>query len=120
MNIPDEVTTVKTPSGEHTLEHRAYLTGEDVRANRRLFLQLNDEGKGKTVEALEASEDALINEIIISLDGSTDDIPGRVIKMRASDYYFVVELVNSISKGIDEKKEVTSAGSTPTTSEGEK
>lgn len=114
------MTTVKTPSGEHTLEHKAYLTGEDVRTNRRLFLKLNDEGKGGKVEALEASEDALMNEIIVSIDGSTEDITSRVVKMRAQDYLFVLGLVNDISRGIDEKKEKTSDGSTPTTSEGEK
>jgi hypothetical protein len=117
MDIPSEVKKVTTPSGAHVIEHKAYLTGEDVRSNRRLFLRLNEEGKGKTVDALEASENALMSEIILTIDGSADDIPGRVVKMRASDYYFIIELVNSVSKGIDEVKEETSGGSTPTSSE---
>lgn len=122
MDYIDETKELKTPSGLSIIV-RAYLTGEDRRANRRLVLRLAAEGLGDKVEGIEQAENEQIKLIVKELDGSAEDIVERVIKLRAADYDFVMETVSSVANGtfsLDKKKEVMSGGSTETSSEEEK
>ena len=116
MNPLSETKEVTTPSGEHTITHRAYLTGEDRRTNRRLLIRLSEEGKIRNAEAIEEAENALINQVILSVDGTKETIVEKVLQMRAEDYDFVIDLVNEIASGVDKKKEKTSDSSTKTSS----
>lgn len=115
MNTLDEIKELTTPTGLHRIKVRAYLTGVDRRANRRLIWTLSQEGKGDSIEALEAAENALIGQIVLEVDDSTEDILEKVLKMPAEDYDFVITTVNEIAIG-DKKKAVSSDGSTPTSS----
>lgn len=110
MEIPTETKVLITPVGQHKILVRSYLTGEDRRANRRLILQLMDEGKSGKVEALEAAEDATMKQVIIDIDGDKENIVERVLKMQADDYGFVIDAVNEIVNGLPKKKEETSDG----------
>lgn len=123
MNIPEDTKELKTPSGEHTILVKAYLTGEDRRAARRVILKVSSEDRGKTVEGIEEVENHMMSQIVLKIDDSDQDIVDRVLKMKAEDYDFVVETINQISQGklvADEKKEEKSDGSTKASSEGEK
>lgn len=112
MDTPAEEKVLKTPTGEHSLTVKAYLTGEDRRASRRVVLRINDEGKGETVEGIEEMENSLINQIVLKVDDSNENIVDRILKFKAQDYDFVLETINSIANGLDKKKESTSSGST--------
>ena len=120
MDIKPDTQELKTPSGEHTILAKSYLIGEDRRASRRMLLKLADEGKSRTVEGIEEAENSLMLQVVIQIDGSSENIVERVLKMRIADYDFVMDLVNEIASGMDKKKEVTSVGNTETTSEEQK
>lgn len=120
MNIIESEKELITPTGEHKLLVRAYLSGEDRRANRRMILKLNDEGKTAKVEGIEEAENFMIEQIILSIDGKSEDIVNQVLKFKAEDYDFVVDTVNDISRGMTKKKEKISDGSTESFAEGEK
>lgn len=117
MNTIDETKEVKTPSGEHVLLVRNYLTGEDRRENRRFILKLNEDGKSATVEGIEEAENFLLKKVILEIDGKKENVIDTVLKMRSDDYDFVVELVNEVSSGLSKKKEKISNGSTDHTLE---
>ena len=120
MNTIENEKELITPSGDHKLLVRTYLTGEDRRANRRMILKINDEGKSATVEGIEEAENFMIKEIILKVDGSNEDIVEKVLKFKAEDYDFIVDTVNEISKGMTKKKEKISDGSTENSAPGEK
>lgn len=120
MNTLDETKELTTPTGLHKITVRAYLTGVDRRANRKLIWDLSKEGRGDTIEALEAAENALIGQILLSLDGSSESVLERTLALPAQDYDFVIDTVNEIAVGLDKKKEVISDGSTLTSSTAEK
>lgn len=116
VDIIPETKEIKTPVGGQTLLVRSYLTGEDRRANRRLLIQLAEEQKQSSIDGIEASEDALLTQVVKAIDGSDENIVGRVLKMHAKDYDFVMEYVAEVVGGMSEKKNQTSDSSTPTTS----
>lgn len=120
MDTPQETKELKTPTGEHTILIKSFLTGEDRRANRRLILKINDDGKGETVEGIEEAEDGLIKQIVLKVDDSEEDIIPRILKFKAEDYDFVFKTITDISQGLDKKKESTSSGSTNPSSEEQK
>lgn len=97
--------TVQTPSGEHSVVMRTFLTGEDKRNNRRLILSFTD-GEKIGAEKIEAAENALLTQVIVEIDGSPDDIVGRVVKMKIEDYDFLIDAVNEVAGG-NKKKERT-------------
>lgn len=107
MEIPADSLTVKTPSEKHTIVHRSYLTGADRRAHRRLLIKLSEENKARTVEGMEEAEDAAIKSVIISVDDSNEGIIEALMKMEARDYDFVIDIVEKVTAGIDDKKKAT-------------
>ena len=126
MDAVSKTREVKTPTGR-TIVAQNYLTGADRRRNRRLIWQLSEEGKGRTAEALEAAENALVVELIISIDGKKEGDPvqgsdqpfslvAELEAMQADDYDFMIDLINEIAAGLDKKKEATSGGSTAASS----
>lgn len=131
MEAIETTREVKVPSGKHTVVARNFLTGADRRKNRRLIWTLSEEGKGRSADALEAAENALVLELIVSVDDKKEgdpvegsDQPFSLVAwlegLQATDYDFMIDLINEIAGGLDKKKEVISAGSTQTSSEEEK
>lgn len=106
MNPLEETKTLETPVGKQKVEFKAYLTGKDIRENRRMLVRLADEGKAKSVDALDESENALISQIVLSVDGNKEGVLDTVLGMHAEDYNFVLENVNDIAQGVSKKKEV--------------
>lgn len=120
METISETKTLKTPSGEHTIIVKSYLTGEDRRAARRVILKMYDDGKNGKVEGVEEVENDAITRVVLEVDGSSENVVERVLKFRADDYDFIIDTVNQISEGMDKKKEKKSGTSTKTSSEEEK
>lgn len=119
MNTLPETIELKTPSGEHTILFRAYLTGEDVRANRRHIVALKEDPEIKGVRLIEEAENQMMRLLIKQIDGQDvgEDVIGAVTKFRAEDYEFVIDKINEAAGGgLDKKKEATSGGSTETSS----
>lgn len=108
MNPIDDRKTIKTPTGEHEIVMRTFLTGADKRSNRRLILSLTkDNAPG--ADAIEAAENALLTQVIISIDGDEDKekIVATVVAMKVEDYDFLIDAVNEVAGGSDKKKERT-------------
>jgi len=119
MDIPQDTKKVQTPNG-HSLTVKAYLTGEDKRANRRIALAL-ESNKDNVADGIDKLEDSLITQIVIDLDGSNENIVERVLKLPSDDYDLLINTVNDIQEGElgedGKKKELTSSGSTSPSSE---
>lgn len=123
MITPEQATReVETPSGEHKVVLREYLTGQDRRENRRLAMKLSKEkDDSNPVSVLEQAEDALVRKVVVSIDGKSQpeiDPAVEILGWVAGDYDFIMDEVNAVSDRLPEKKETTSDGSTPITSEG--
>ena len=103
---------LKTPTGEHEITFKAFITGEDRRATRRLILKLHAEEKVDKVEGIEEAENDMIARVVLEIDGSNENILGRIIEFKVADYDFVMETINEISKGFSEEKKTISNGST--------
>lgn len=118
METLNETIELKTPSGEHTVVLKPWFTGADIRDNRRYIMTLKDREEMSGPEVIEVAENQLIKLIVLSLDGSDENILERILKMRSNDYEFIIEKVNEASSdGLDKKKEAISDGSTQPTSE---
>ena len=115
MEIPAETKEFKTQSGEHVVIAKAYLTGYDKRAYRKVLIDLQTSGKGGTAEGLDEADDVTIKTIVISVDGDTN-VLDKVLGMRSDDYEEVMDYIKLILNG-DDKKKVISDTSTKTSSQ---
>lgn len=115
MEIPSETKVLKTPSGRHDVVVRSYITGVERRANRRFLFELKEEDRA-SIATIEKAEDMLLRQIVVSVDGHSEDVVERVLGMEGKDYDFIITAINDIAVGGDDKKKVTSPGSTETSS----
>lgn len=98
--------------GENEVKVVTYLTGREMRDIQSSMLsKLEMKQKGDEVEMsgfngamVQSQEDQQIIAVVKEVNGSTEDILGKVLDMRSEDYFAVVEYVKSIA----EKKEVAS------------
>ena len=79
-------------------------------------MELPEDERG-TVVGVEKAENNAMEQLIISIDGTTEDIVNRVIQMKGVDYDFVIETLSGIANGLGDEKKAISDGSTRTSSE---
>jgi len=103
--IPDETKVLELPSGKKATL-KAYITGADKRANRRLILSLGETDTNRA-DVLEAVENKNIEQIVLELDGTKENIVERVVGLPAADYEAILEAVAEVVSGMDKKKENT-------------
>lgn len=120
METIPETKEIKTPSGEHTILVKSYLTGEDRRSARRTILDVHEQGIGTKVEGIEKVENETILRVVLKIDGDDQGIINRILSFRDTDYDFIVDTVNEITNGTDKKKLKSSDTNTETTSAAEK
>lgn len=97
-------------SGGHQVVMHDYITGREQRQIQEVFLknvEINrlsqSEGKtdagmsGFSASVVAEAQDLAFNLIIVSLDGSDQDVVPRVLDLPATDYEEIVAAVNQVT-----------------------
>lgn len=112
---PDKRETIKfkTPTGIE-IEIYAYLTGREQRDIDAILInemmgEVNMETGKPSVntdlgEAQKKQEDKMIELMVVSIAGGTEDILNKILDMRAEDYKEVIDQLNKT--GLPKKKEI--------------
>jgi hypothetical protein len=99
-------------SGEHTLVLNDYITGGENWQIRQIYTQGATTKEDAGTTALNAEKRAF-ELIVVSLNGTTEDIANRVMALPLTDYREVVDAITPIFE--PKKKSETSSLSTPLT-----
>jgi len=109
-----ETKKITTPSGK-AVELKTYLTAGEAKELSLVFLKgmkldYDAETKKPIVKDISGSlineaENRAIELIVVSFDGSNENILGRLLELKSTEFDFVMEEINKITKPIDEKKE---------------
>lgn len=103
-----QTTTFKTPNG-HEIVAYSYLTGRDERALQAVYYEdfeitAADVKAGKAEERSKISglmmnrmHDVEIEQIVVSVDGKTENILDLVLDLRKEDYLAVREHINVVT-----------------------
>ena|SRR3990167_11540224 len=120
IEITPETKEIQTPTKEHKLVIKAYLTGFDKREYRRKLIELGQKTTDENrIEIEDEFENYKIEKVVLSVDGSTEDIVNQVLKMKAGDYNYIQGFVDELILGLSKKNESPSTTNTPTSSEEE-
>lgn len=123
-NIPRETISIETPIGKHQVVLNSYMTGREKRGLNALFLrdvvvQENAKISGVKGSIVEEAENYAFKTMVISIngrkegdvneaDGKAFSIIEAILDMHASDYAFIVEKVNDITRDAEfDKKKVS-------------
>jgi len=95
--------------GEHNAELKEYITQKDDRDIRKPLydnVNVNDAGEMSGLKGSMAfqMEDKCIEVIVVSLDGSGENILQRALELPAKDYQALMKEVNNVFNGIDDEK----------------
>lgn len=94
---------VKTASG-HSVVHNTYITAGEKRQITEVYLEAGDMNRtpepGEKRAAFRA-EDKTVELVIVSLDGSSENILGRILEMPTAEADEVLDIVKNV---IDPKK----------------
>lgn len=110
-----ETLTVTTPISKQVVVLNTYLTGREKRQLTNIFLQgnlqFNTESKnvsGIDYALIDKEQDTVWGLVVVSVDGSSEDVVNKILDMRAEDYDFVVKEVNKVRNDtkFEEKKTV--------------
>ena len=111
---------IVTPIGGQTIVCLDWINGrEKQKIEGAMFKSIETSGTGtnmkpKMSETMIASqENAAIDAVVISIDGSTENIVDTVLDMRVKDFDFILKHAQQIVDGdLDEKKEISSETNT--------
>ena len=101
-----ETKTIKTPLGRE-LVLKTYLTARERNELRRVYLdnmEIGAEEKGFAVKEMKGSvveelERKLIGLVVVSYDGSKENVFERLLDATPEEYDFVVDQANKVSVG---------------------
>ena len=98
---------IKTKNGSEA-ELKDFITGREFRAIRNLFFSAM-KSKGNDVvdfelDATLEAEEKTIEMIVVSLNGSKEDVLNKVLDLPREDYEEIMEKVNEIYGGLKKKK----------------
>ncbi len=110
-----ERTTKKviTPVEKHEVVLKDYITGGEKRSLISIFLNdtelTGNEAGGGSIKGLkgkliEEAENLALKIVIVSIDGSIENIVSRALDFRAEDYTFLVNEVNKITSDAEYSK----------------
>jgi len=100
--------TIKTPSGKEVV-FKNYLTARGRNQIRNIYLNNTKVKVGEatpkiedinvTGEMVEKAETELIKGLVLSFDGSAENILDRILDGSPEDYDFIIQQCNEVSKG---------------------
>lgn len=112
--------TYKTKSGNHVVELKEYLTGREKRQVKNALwhgknMQIKD-GKGESdpvpMDDIDASTDKTIELMVVSLDGSKENVLDRVLDLPGNDYDEILEKIEEITGPVAAEKKDSGSNST--------
>lgn len=120
MSEDRETHKIVTPLKGHVVVCKSWINGrEKQKIDGAMFSSIETEGDGKTMKPkmsetmLAGQENAAIQAVVVSVDGSELNVLDRVLDMRVKDFEFVVRHAEKIVEGdFDEKKESDSETNT--------
>lgn len=120
MSDNRETIKITTPVKKHKVVLKAWINGrEKQKIDGAMVKSVGTTGTGKNITPtmsdtiLADNDNAAIENIVISVDGSEENILDTVLDMRAQDFQFVVDAANNIVDGeLDEKKATSSKSNT--------
>lgn len=113
-------TEYKLKSGNHTVVLRDYLTGREKRSIKNALwggknMTIKD-GKGESdpvpMEDMDASTDKTIELMVVSIDGSSENILDTVLDMHSNDYDELMDKIEEITKPVEKEKKAGGPKST--------
>jgi len=115
-----ETFEIVTPVKEIPVVLRSWITGrEKQKIDGAMFRGVSTTGDGKRLtpklsdSMIADQENASIEAVVVSVNGSEQDVVKAVLAMRVKDYEFVLAEVTRVVEGdIPEKKEVSSETNT--------
>jgi hypothetical protein len=101
-----ETITITTPIEKHEIVLKSYITGREYRQINTAFMrdveiEANAKGETPTMKGLKGSaveeyENAQLKHVVISIDGSLENVLERILDMRIEDYEFIAKKVRNI------------------------
>lgn len=119
-NSSKPTTLFKLKSGNHEVELRDWLTGREKRLIKNALwggknMTIKD-GKGESdpvpMEDMDASTDKTIELMVVSIDGSRENILDTVLDMHSNDYDELMDKIEEITKPVDKSKKAGGPSST--------
>ena len=113
MSDTRETIKITTPVKKHKVVLKAWINGrEKQKIDGAMFNSITTEGEGASLKPvmndtmLASQENARIEAVVVSIDGSEENILDTVLDMRVKAFEFVAEQAQKIVDGeLDEKKE---------------
>jgi len=110
-----ETIELVTPVGGHKVVIKAWLSGRERRNVRSVYLEnVRLSGNKESVEDKEVGtsydfegsivhklQDVAIQNVVLSVDGHTDNLLDRVLDMRDEDTNFVIDEINKITESVE-------------------
>lgn len=101
-----ETTTIETPLEKHKVELKKSLTGRDRRAIQSVYyedldIEVNQQApemKGIKGTVVNKAQDRTFETVVISIDGSKENIVDKILDMRDDDFDFIVKEINKITE----------------------
>lgn len=105
-----ETKKLTTPGGKE-LVLKTYITGRDNRDLQAVFLNkvsLKQTPEGQSMEGLKGSaaaeaEDLAVQLIVVSFDGSSDDLVNRILDLPNTETDFIKKAINEVTNPKDDK-----------------
>jgi hypothetical protein len=102
-----ETKKITTPSGKE-VELKTYLTAGEAKELSLIFLKgmkldYDPETKKPTVKDMSGqlmndAENRTVEIMVVSFDGSAENILGRILQLRNDEFEFIMEEINKITK----------------------
>lgn len=112
MTESREIKTIETTGG-HKVEIKTYVTGGEAREISNVYIadtnvEMDETGKVKmpTINAglVNRAQDKAIEMIVVSVDGSTENVVQTVLALPKWDFDEILKAVDEAQKGLSEKK----------------
>jgi hypothetical protein len=107
-----ELKDIVTPVGGHKVVLKAWITGREKRAINSALLDDSSMIDGKySIDAsnIDRMKDEAIKNVIVSINGSNENVIDTLLDMRSQDYDFVIAEIDEITsekKSDDDKKKL--------------
>lgn len=97
---------IKTPHGKHVVVMKEYLNGKEKRAINAVFMdkvtiKAGADAAATSLDGLRGTamveyENAQLQNIVVSVDGKTDNVLEALLEMRSADLEFVVKTAQDV------------------------
>jgi hypothetical protein len=108
-----ETIKITTPIDKIAVELKPYITGGENRQIQNIFMEMakvnvetggvvNTSLEGKS-EIMNKAQDKTIELMVVSVDGSKEDIVKKVLDLKSVDFEFVIAEINKVTSDAKKK-----------------